>query len=67
MYWCVVDNFYFWYSVESTIVSHDGTDDLADFNDLYDDIPQEGSSFPSSHNHDCFRLQFFRIDIHGKL
>ena len=49
------------------IVCHEVTDELAEFNDLYDDIPQEGSYFPLSLDHDCFQLHFGQIDTHGKL
>ena len=57
--WCVVDNFYFWYCVEGVIGCHEGTGDLAEFTDLYADIPQEGAACPSPHDHDCFRVNFF--------
>ena len=63
---CVVDNLYLWYCVEGVIVGHEGTDDLAKVTDLYGDIPQEGATFPSSHYHDCLRVQFGQIKFHGK-
>ena len=64
--WCVVDNFYFWYCVEGVIVCHEGTDSLAEVTDLDADIPQEGAAYPSSHDHDFFRVQFGQIEFHGK-
>ena len=42
--WCVVDNYYLWYCVESVIVFHEGTDALAEVTDLDVDIPQEGAT-----------------------
>ena len=52
MYWCVVDNFYFWYYVESVIFCHEGTDDLDEVTNLDEDILQEGAAFPLYHDHD---------------
>ena len=50
--WCVIDNFYLWYCVESLLACHEGTDTLAEVTDLDADIPQEGTACPSSHDHD---------------
>ena len=66
VYWCVVDNFYFWYCVEIVIVCHKGTDALAEVTDLDAVIPQEGDAFPLSHDHDCLRVHFGQIYFHGK-
>ena len=64
--WCVVDNLYFWYCVESVIVCHEGNDSLAEVIDLDADILQEGAAFPLSHDDDCFRVHFVQIEFHGK-
>ena len=63
---CVVENLYFWYCVEVVIVCHEGTAALADVTDLDVDIPQEGAAFQSSHDHDCFPVQFDQIEFHGE-
>ena len=62
----MVDKFYFWYCVEIVIGFHEVTNALAEVTDLDADIPQEGADFPSSHDHDCLRVQFFQIEFHGK-
>ena len=64
--WCMVDNLYFQYCVEIVIVFHEGTDDLGEVPDLDANIPQEGAAFPSSHDHDCFRVHFGHIEFHSK-
>ena len=46
---------------------HFCTDALADVTDLDAYIPQEGDTCPSSHDHDCFRVHFGQIELHGKL
>ena len=61
----MVDNFFFWYCVEGVIVCHEGNDSLANVTDLDVDIPQEGASCPSSHDLDCFRVYFGKIEFHG--
>ena len=66
MSWCVVDNYYLWYCVESVIVFHEGTDALDEVTDLDADIPQEGAACPSTHDHDCFQVNFGQIEFHGK-
>ena len=66
MSWCVVDNLYFWYCVESVVGCHEGTDALSEVTDLDADITQEGTACPSSHNHDFFWLHFGQIELHGK-
>ena len=38
MSWCVVENFIFWYFVESLLVCHEGTYTLAEVTDLDADI-----------------------------
>ena len=63
---CVLDNFYFWYCLEGVIISHEGTDALAEVTDLDADIPQEGAAFPTSHDHDCFWVYFIQIEFHGE-
>ena len=45
---------------------HEVNDDLSEVIDLDADIPQEGASFPSSHDHDCFWVHFGQIEFHGK-
>ena len=45
---------------------HEGTDALAEVTDLDADIPLEGSAFPYSHDHDCFRVHFGQIEFHDK-
>ena len=54
--WGVVDNFYFWYCVESVIFCHEGTDALAEVTDLDAYIPQEGAACPSPHDHGFFSV-----------
>ena len=44
----------------------EGTDALAEVTDLDADIPQEGAAWPSSHDHDCLRVQFIQIEFHRK-
>ena len=66
MSWCVVENLYLWFCVESVIGCHAGTDDLAEVIELDVDITQEGDDFPSSHDHDCFRVHFGQIEFHVK-
>ena len=44
MSWCVVDNLFFWYCLESVVFCHEGTDALAEFTELDEDIPQEGDA-----------------------
>ena len=53
--WCVVDNFYLWYCVESVIGFHEGTDALDEFTDLDGDITHECAACPSSHDHSFSR------------
>ena len=62
----MLDNFYFCYCVEYVIGCHEGTDALAEVTDLDVDIPQEGASLTSYHDHDCFRVHFGQIEFHGK-
>ena len=57
----LVDNFYFWYFVESVIACHEGSDALAKVTDLDADIPEEGAAYPSSHDHDCLRVHLGQI------
>ena len=64
--WCVLDDLYFWYYVKIVIVCHEGTDALAEVTDLDADIPQEGAAYPSSQDHDCFRVHFGQIELHDK-
>ena len=66
MSWCVVENLYFWYCVENVIVCHEGTDALAEVTDLNADILQEGAACSSSHDHDCFWVNFGQIELHDK-
>ena len=63
---CVVDNLYFWYFLESVIVCYEDTDTLAEVTELDADIPQEGAALPSSHDRDCFQVNFYQIEFHGK-
>ena len=66
MSWCVVDNLYFWYCLESVIVCHDITNDIAEVTGLDADIPQEAVACPSSHDHDFLRVHFGQKEFHGK-
>ena len=66
MYWCVVDNLYLWYCVESVIVCHEVTAALAEVTDLDADIPQEGAVYPYPHYHDFSQVHFRQIEFHGK-
>ena len=54
MSWCVVDNFYLWYCVESVLVCNEGNDAFAEVTDLDVDILQEGAACPLSHDYDCY-------------
>ena len=63
----MVDNFYFWYCVESVIVCHAVNDALAEVTDLNADIPQEGAACPSYHDCEYLWVQFVQIEFHGKL
>ena len=45
-YWCVVENFCFWYFLESLLVFHEGTDALDEVTDLDADIPYAGNTCP---------------------
>ena len=56
--WCVGDNIFFRYFIECLFVCHEGTDALAEIADLNLDIPQEGVTCPSSHDHDFLWIQF---------
>ena len=62
----MVDNFYLWYCVEGVGFFHEGTAALAELTDLDVDIPQEGAACLSSHDHDCFHVQFGQIKFHGE-
>ena len=62
----MVDNFYFWYFLESVIGCHKGTDALTEVTDLDVDILQEGAACPSSHDHYGSRVHFGQIEFHGK-
>ena len=53
MSWCVAENFYFCYCVESVSVCHESNDALAEVTDLDEDITQEDAACSSSHDHDC--------------
>ena len=64
--WCMVDTFYLWNCVESVIFCHEGTDALAEVNDLDTYLPQEGVACPLTHYFDCFRVHFGQIEFHGK-
>ena len=63
---CVVDDFYFWYSVEGVVISHEVTDSLAEVTDLDAYIPQEVTDCPTSDDHDCFWVHFSQIWFYGK-
>ena len=54
----MVDDLYFWYFVEGVVIFHEGTDALSEVTDLEADIPQESAACPTSHDHDCFRVNF---------
>ena len=66
MPWCVVENFYLWYCVESVIVCHEVTDALAEVTGLDADTPQEGAACPSSHDNDFHTGTLWKADFHGK-
>ena len=57
----MVDNFYFYYCVESVIIFHEVIDDLAEVADLDADILQEVDACPLSHNCDYLRVTFGHI------
>ena len=59
----MVDNFYFWYFVEGVIVCHEVTGALDEVTDLDADIPQEGTAFPTSHDHDGSWVHFGQIEF----
>ena len=62
----MVENFYFWYCVEGVIFCHEGNDALDEVTDLDADIPLEGATCSSSHDHDCFQVHFGQIELHGE-
>ena len=63
----MADNLYLWYCVEILIVCHEFNDALAEVTDMNADITQEGAGCPSSDDHDCFRVYFGQIELHGKI
>ena len=63
---CGVNDLYFWYFVEGVVICHEVTDALDDVPDLDADIPQECTTCPTSHDHDCFWVHFIYVEFHGE-
>ena len=54
------------YEVRHNLLWRRDTDTLDEVTELDLDIPQEGAALPSSHDRDCFQVNFDQIYFHGK-